>query len=217
MPLPRRGRSRQRGFSLLVVFLLLSVMVGVAAMLLLTAQTDLQVTGQDREASTAFYAAESAVAFAKDFLTTQAPPVGPSPWSALLQSNQVQLCQPCNFNVPACAVVGSEPGVVPRANQPWVAYDLNAPAQTFFRFCVHNNALDSTYTLVANAGDTVDGDGILAVEAYGRGPGGSISRITVEVQAATGNSAVGGRAMRTGNAAGNAGGGSAVANSQGSF
>ena len=54
-----------------------------------TTQTDLQVAGQDREAATAFYAAEAGVAFAKDWLATQNLAQGAGAFSAILQSGAI--------------------------------------------------------------------------------------------------------------------------------
>jgi Tfp pilus assembly protein PilX len=61
-------RRRDRGFSLLLVFMLITAMVGVAATVILSAQQDLSSAGHERETLQAFYAAEYGVAAAKDFL-----------------------------------------------------------------------------------------------------------------------------------------------------
>jgi hypothetical protein len=54
--------ARQRGFSLMVVFLLVTVMVALAGTVALSTQADLSTAGQGRESRTAFYAAEYALA-----------------------------------------------------------------------------------------------------------------------------------------------------------
>lgn len=196
----RRAASPQRGFSLIVVFLLVAAMVGIAGIVMMSARTDLQVAGQDRENQSAFYAAETGIAFGKDFLASQNPQPIAGPWTALLGSGNVALCRRCDQNNPPCAAIGSQPGATPQTA--WVNYD---PARlSNFRFCVHNNALDPNYMSAVPTGDTVDGDGIITIEGYGRvdgGRGGS-TRLTVDVSAVVGNTATGAYAVRGGNATG---------------
>jgi Tfp pilus assembly protein PilX len=62
--------SRQRGFTIAIVFILMLVMVGVAGGTLFLAQAGLSTVGQDREQAMAFYAAEYAAAEAKAFLAS---------------------------------------------------------------------------------------------------------------------------------------------------
>src|SRR5437773_10139221 len=62
LSLAHRARMRQRGFSLMVVFLLVMVMVALAGTVALSTQADLSTAGQGREARTTFYAAEYALA-----------------------------------------------------------------------------------------------------------------------------------------------------------
>ena len=197
---PRHKHAHQRGFSLIIVFLLMAMMVGIAGIVMMSAKTDLQVSGQDRENQSAFYAAETAVAFGKDFLTTQNPqPIG-GPWTALLQSDNLALCQRCNANNPPCAVLGSQPGATPIGA--WIPYD--AARGSDYRFCVHNNALDPNYMTAVPTGDTVDGDGLVTIEGYGQVQGGrgGATRLTVDVQALTGNVQTGAYGVRGGGATG---------------
>jgi len=161
-------RNRQRGFSLIVVFLLIVVMVGVAAALLVTTQGDLQVAGQDREAANAFYGAEAGIAFAKDWLAQQ-PILGS--WNSVLQSGAVQLCTPTG---------GAKPGTLPQAGQAAVVYD--AQRGTTYRWCVHNNAGDPNYVGNPPTGDTTDSDGAIAIESYGYSAEGTASHLYVEVR-----------------------------------
>ena len=150
MPNDCSPRNRQRGFTLIVIFLLVILMVGMAATVLMSSQTDLQIAGQDRESTIAFYAAETGIAYGKDWLSANshgAP--GPSAWNAILNSNVAQLCGP-NPNL-------YQPGVVPQTlRQP---YDFNAPQQIFYNFCIHNNPLDPSWA--GGFGSKVDGDGVI--------------------------------------------------------
>jgi hypothetical protein len=141
------GRRRDRGFSLLVVFMLIIVMVGVAATVILSTQQDLSVAGQDREALQAFYAAEYAVAQAKDFLAgaaaadgiTQASFAAGGGWTPILaQLNAAGVAQGCASGPLAATPrmawsdFGGGAFVVGNGNVRW-------------RFCIHNNADDVAY------------------------------------------------------------------------
>lgn len=64
-----RGATRgQRGFSLVIVFLLLTMMAAAAMAVLLSARTDVRVSGHDRLNSVAFYSAEAGLAYAKGYI-----------------------------------------------------------------------------------------------------------------------------------------------------
>jgi hypothetical protein len=64
----RRTSKGQRGFSLVIVFLLLSMMAAAALAVLLSARTDIRVSGHDRLNSVAFYSAEAGLAYAKGYV-----------------------------------------------------------------------------------------------------------------------------------------------------
>jgi hypothetical protein len=162
--------TRQRGFSMIVVFLLLTVMVALAATVLLVTQGDLRSTGQDRVAVESFYGAEAAVAYGKEFLYGRANGVGAGAWSALLSSGVPELCAPGGGSAPGTAPVGAPQ-----------SYD--AGRSITFQFCLHDNAMDPNYFGNKPTGDTTDGDGIIAIEGYGFGPDGAKSHVSVEVKA----------------------------------
>jgi Tfp pilus assembly protein PilX len=169
------GSSRQRGFSLIVVFLLVIVMVGIATTVLVSTQADLQVAGVDRESSQTFYAAEAGIAWAKDWLSAQPVGTGSTAWSGLLASDAVQLCLP---------TTGAAPGIAPKSGQvsvPYYATPSGAPPLTSYQWCVHNNSADPNYQKNPPTGDTADSDGILAIESYGYGPNNATTRLYVEV------------------------------------
>jgi len=73
----KRARKRiQRGFSLIVIFLLLALMAAAATAVLLATRTDTRVSGRHRETTLAFFSAEAGIAYGKAFLTTQWAPAG---------------------------------------------------------------------------------------------------------------------------------------------
>jgi Tfp pilus assembly protein PilX len=175
-------RHRQRGFTLIIIFLLIILMVGVAATVMLSSQTYLGISGQDREATVAFYAAETAVAYAKDLLRAVGPQTsGNGAWTPTLTPATAPtwrgvsaLCiNPPSANAPATT---PNPAATP------VVFD--SVTNSRFTFCIHNNALDSNFAL-NSTGATTDSDGIIGIEAYGYGGNGQVSHISVEFQASS--------------------------------
>ena len=173
---PGHRRNRQRGFSLIVVFLLILVMVGVSAAVMLSTQGDLQVSGHDREAVSALYAAEAGAAWGQNLIYGYASPVKDTAWDAMLKSVGAITAAFCVVPLgggnpptalPVAAAVAFTPGSNngPAPGAP-VLYD---PARlVYFQWCVHNNASDKTYTPPgAAAGNTADKDNIVTIESWG--------------------------------------------------
>ncbi|MCU1277202.1 MAG: hypothetical protein JWM53_748 [bacterium] len=179
-------RRRDRGFSLLVVFMLIIVMVGVAATVILSTQQDLSVAGQDRESLQAFYAAEHAVAQAKDFLAgaaaahgiTQASFAAGGGWTAILaQVNAAGATQGC-----ATGPTNATP------RMPWSDFSgaggafATAAGNVRWRWCIHNNADDVAYLDPGGAAppgcagkngdvcDERDPSHLITIEAWGAFP-----------------------------------------------
>ncbi len=167
--------AQQQGFTLIVVFMIMIAMISVAAAVMVTTQGDLRVAGQDRQAAAAFYAAEAGDAFARDWLAKQNVGLGAGAFTALLQSGALQLCAPGN---------GSAPGTVPKTAQGMVSFDSDRGSQ--YQYCIHNNADDAAYANSPSTGDSVDSDGIVAIESYGYAPNGAANHVTVSVRAALG-------------------------------
>jgi Tfp pilus assembly protein PilX len=177
-PRPFR-RRRDRGFSLLIVFMLMIVMVGTAATVILSTQQDLSIAGQDREALQAFYAAEYAVAAAKDTIASKQSDYWASAtgWTPLLSSGIDQLCAPS-------ASPTTTPGTAPTSNNTWqdflggtawVNADSHSGAtsgpRVQYRWCVHNDFEDVNYAVPVKTtpGDTNDDtSNLIVIEGYGR-------------------------------------------------
>lgn len=168
-------RRRDRGFSLLVVFLLMIVMVGAAATVILSTQQDLSVAGQDREALQAFYAAEYAVAAAKDAIAAKESTYWSSAtgWTPLLSSGIDELCAPS-------ASPTTTPGTAPRTQNGWKDFFggtawVNAESggsgsgpRVQYRWCVHNDAEDRGYANASATADTTDdASHVITIEGYG--------------------------------------------------
>ena len=72
----REHKRRHKGFSLIVIFLLLALMAAAATAVLLASRTDTRISGRHRESTLAFFSAEAGIAYGKAFLTTQWQPTG---------------------------------------------------------------------------------------------------------------------------------------------
>jgi type II secretory pathway pseudopilin PulG len=145
----RARRRRDRGFSLLVVLMLITVMAGVAGTVILSTQQDLSAAGQDREALAAFYAAEDGVAQAKAWLAARpAKDDGAAGgWTAILGELD---------SAPEGCAGGT------RARRDWTPLD----ASTRFTFCIHNDANDAAF-VDPSGGDERDPRHVITIEAWG--------------------------------------------------
>lgn len=204
----RRRPARERGFTLIIVFLIIIVMVGIASAVMLSTQGDLQVSGHDRESATALYAAEAGVASAEwwmyrfpvlntaKFLNSGAPGITVGAWHTLMSANgggpKAMLCvNPAGapvtsppMGLPIAAAVPYTAGAGPPFPGTPVTYD--GTRQAVFQWCVHNNALDPLYRLTPASPtcllpDYCDGDNIITIESWGYGPNGASSHISVDV------------------------------------
>lgn len=169
MPLQRT--HRQRGFSLIIVFLIIVMLIGIGGAAILSTQTDLAVAGRDREAAVSLYAAEAGIAFGKDWLFGKASGTGAGAWNSVLTSAGKYLCVPGD---------GTAPGTVPNGLNTPTSYD--APRGSSYVFCFHNNALDPNYFLLPPTGDTTDGEGVIVIESYGYGPANARTHLTAEIR-----------------------------------
>ncbi len=156
--------------------MLIIVMVGAAATVMLSTQQDLSVAGQDREALESFYAAEYAVAQAKDYIASLTTVfwggAGPG-WTPLLSSGIVQLCAPKGVASPPTA-----PGTQLQATNPYNnAWSIPTPAtgtnvfaigtnSVQWAWCVHNDAEDINYIDSTKDTGGVTGDNNDANDAY---------------------------------------------------
>jgi type II secretory pathway pseudopilin PulG len=172
-------RRRQRGFSLLVVFMLIIVMVGAAAAVMLSTQQDLSVSGQDREQLQAFYAAEYAIAMAKDYLAANSATVFASKgWGDLLGSTNPYVCPfdtPTQPTAPTRALPSDDTN--PWNDFPGTFYVTGAAAgaaKAQYRFCFANDPDDINFadandgTIARNGNTTDDANRLLTIQGYGQ-------------------------------------------------
>jgi Tfp pilus assembly protein PilX len=172
------GRRRdQRGFSLVILFLIILVMVGIAAGVMVTTQGDLQVSGHEREAKVAYYAAQAGLAMAETYLLTKA--AGGS-WTGYLSSGDARLCGPVSAGTP------TKPPNCPAATNPRDC-TFDTTRQACVQYCFHNNSIDPHYldSGLTGSGDINDADNKITVEAWGfapNSPNGATSHLVMDVR-----------------------------------
>lgn len=174
--------------------MLVIVMIGVAAAVILSTQEDLAVSGQDREALTAFYAAEYGVAQAKDWLAGKVKAQWPggaqtfTDWGPILaQVTPAGVTQGCTtvggvVKFPVTARMSPQDyNGLNGATGPTDVFTLG-PGNVMWTYCIHNNADDVAYLDTAgNAGapcngatgdncDARDALHLLTIDAWGYFP-----------------------------------------------
>lgn len=200
---PGPGR-RQGGFSLIAVFLLMTVMMAVAGAVLLGARTDVQITGHEREQAIALYAAEAGAAHARAFLAASGAFDPSTRWSGLLARCRAEETGGCSAacregSDPAgcctpsgCAILSGS--VLKFCTEPdLVVRDGGVGA------CPHDKVVDASYVVWfydnrddANASgaagtDVTDTDSLVVIHSVGRGP--NSARAVLDVGVSHGASA----------------------------
>ncbi|MDB4965325.1 MAG: hypothetical protein JWN44_1014 [Myxococcales bacterium] len=120
--------------------MLMIVMVGAAATVILSTQQDLSVAGGDREGLQAFYAAEYAVAVAKDYLGGNVLALWNSGtgWTPLLRSGIKELCGA--NSVPISTNTWNE-----FKGSTFYTAGTSGGAKVQYRWCVRNDPDDLAY------------------------------------------------------------------------
>jgi Tfp pilus assembly protein PilX len=161
MTSPRLRRDPERGNSLLLALIVMSSLATLGSLTVVSVQSSLKASTNDRSGSIATYAAESGGAIAIEFLRTNYVEVA-NYWSAYTHPKNLTI------EVPAFASNGAQPG---NPANPFSA-DLNA----WFNVEILNNRDDPNF----NTG--TDGDGQLIIRSTGHGPQGSVAIIEWEVR-----------------------------------
>lgn len=179
-PRPSRARDRQRGNTLLIALIVMSALATLGSLTVVSVQSSLKTSTNDRAQAIAMYAAESGAAVAMDYLRTRwsqdfkdgwKPPIPvptASPWS-----NYVA---PPGFFL-ATAIPGNN--VPPEDPSSLFTKDQNAS----FQIQLLNNRDDPGYTAPFDLGNRInDQDGRIIIRSTGHGPQGSLAIIEWEVQ-----------------------------------
>jgi len=158
-------RDRQRGNSLLLALIVLSALATLGSLTVVSVQSSLKTSTNERSQAVAMYAAESGAAIAMDFLRTNFVPV--KGWSAYVTpSNDPN--QIVALGTPTLPSSGAQPGT---ADNPFSA-DQNA----WYSVKILNNRNDPGFA------DGTDTDGQVIIQSTGNGPQGSVAIIEWEVQ-----------------------------------
>jgi Tfp pilus assembly protein PilX len=166
---PRPPRDRQRGNSLLLALIVMSALATLGSLTVVSVQSSLKTSTNDRSQSIALHAAESGGAAAMDMLrgpTAYDPALG---WS--------QFVAPNGAFVPVTAAQLPSSGALPGTANNLFSNDLNA----WYSVEIYNNRDDPGYGAAAG---TNDQDGIVIIRSTGHGPQGSLSILEWEVQRA---------------------------------
>lgn len=172
---PRPPRNPQRGNSLLLALIVMSALATLGSFTVVSMQSSLQLSTNDRAQAIAMYAAESGAAVAMDFLRKNFDASGTFPfsgatsWSAYCTANNQSLMDMSTV-IPSSDAL---PGDVAGRN----LFDRDQNA--WFHIDILNNRSDESYT---NNTPNCDSDGILIIRSTGHGPQGSLAIIEWEIQ-----------------------------------
>lgn len=163
-PHPPRVRDRQRGNSLLIALVVMSALATLGSLTVVSVQSGLQASTNDRNQAIATYAAESGAAVTMDYLRNH--------WlSANAWGNYVTRK---NGGIAMTAIPGND--VPPEDPTSLFTKEQNA----WFDIRLLNNTDDPGYD--APDFGTNDQDGRIIIHATGHGPQGSVAIIEWEVQ-----------------------------------
>ena len=159
----RPHRDPERGNSLLLALIVMSSLATLGSLTVVSVQSSLKASTNDRSGSIATYAAESGGAMAIEYLRTNYVEGG-AYWSAYTHQKNLVI------EVPAFPANGAQPG---NPANPFTA-DQNA----WFNVEILNNRDDPSFDLAIGS----DGDGQLIIRSTGHGPQGSVAIIEWEVR-----------------------------------
>ena len=172
---PRPPRDPERGNSLLLALIVMSALATLGSLTVVSMQSSIQMSTNDRAQTIAMYAAESGAAVAMDFLRKSFDASGTAPYNATTTWGDY-----CTANneapVDMSTVISSSdarPGDAAHHN-------LFGPDQNaWFHIDILNNRDDPGY---GTNPPNCDNDGILIIRSTGHGPGGSLAIIEWTVQ-----------------------------------
>jgi hypothetical protein len=171
MSAPRPPRDRQRGNSLLLALIVMSALATLGSLTVVSTQSSLKTTTNDRSQAIAMYAAESGAAVAMNFLRnhfTSTPGTQYSSWSAYLKRGNLNVVSVPTTDIPSNDVLPGLPNNL-----------FDADQNAWFDIQFYNNRNDP---LFAAPDAQCDGDGRLIIRTTGHGPQGSIAILEWEVQ-----------------------------------
>jgi hypothetical protein len=172
-PLP--PRDPQRGNSLLLALIVMSALATLGSLTVVSMQSSIQLSTNDRAQAIALYAAESGAAVAMDFLRRNFDPSGAfsafaSSWSTYCTANNSLPLVDMHQYIPSSDALPGDPG-----HNNLFDGDQNA----WFHIDILNNRDDQGFTTNTSTCDT---DGILIIRSTGHGPQSSVAILEWTVQ-----------------------------------
>jgi type II secretory pathway pseudopilin PulG len=168
MTAERAPRDRQRGNSLLLALIVMSVLATLGSLTVISVQSSLKTSTNDRSETIARYAAESGAAVAMDFLRRNF--LQGAGWSAYVQPNN-EPTKVVPLGTPDLPSSGALPGTLDNL----FSIDQNA----WYSVEILNNRNDPGFAAASGSNDT---DGQVVIRSTGHGPQGSVAIIEWEVQ-----------------------------------
>ncbi|HEX8109906.1 MAG TPA: hypothetical protein VF516_19380 [Kofleriaceae bacterium] len=166
---PRPRRDPERGNSLVLALIVMSALATLGSLTVVSMQSSIQLSSNDRFQTIAMYAAESGAAVTMDFLRRNfvITSTGSTSWSNYVVPNNTPPLVNMSALIPSCdALPGTPNNLFDRDQNAWFHIDLL------------NNRDDPSFT-VGGANDT---DGKVIIRSTGHGPQGALAIIEWEVQ-----------------------------------
>jgi hypothetical protein len=167
----RSPRDRQRGNSLLLALIVMSALAALGSLTVVSTQSSLKTSTNDRSQTIAMYAAESGAVVAMNFLRSHFNPATTnafSDWSAYLKQANNNVVSVPTTDIPSNQVLPGLPNNLFSADQ-----------HAWFDIQFYNNRNDPRFL---QPDGQCDGDGRLIIRTTGHGPQGSVAIIEWEVQ-----------------------------------
>lgn len=167
---PRPPRDRERGNSLLLALIVMSALATLGSLTVVSTQSNLKTSTNNRAQTIAMYAAESGAAVAMDFLGANFNNTGAGApgWSAFVTPSNGAAAPISNALIPSNDALPGTPN------------NLFSPEQrAWFEIMLLNNRNDAGFNGVT---PPLDQDGRIIIRSTGHGPQGSVAIIEWEIQ-----------------------------------
>lgn len=168
---PRPRRDPQRGNSLLLALIVMSALATLGSLTVVSMQSSIQMSTNDRAQTIALYAAESGASVtmaALRNLFNPAPTPGWTAWSNYLSANNTP---PYPDITPLVPSSGARPGSAQNL--------FNRDQNAWYEIVLLNNRDDPSFGVGTGTNDT---DGIVIIRSTGHGPQGSLAIVEWAVQ-----------------------------------
>jgi hypothetical protein len=179
---PRPPRAPERGNSLLLALIVMSALATLGSLTVVSMQSSIQMSTNDRAATIALYAAESGAAVAMDFLRKNfdVDPAGKTTWSSYVVSRNEEPLVDMSKLILSSGAPDMSKLILSSGAHPGNAKNLFGPDQNaWFEIAILNNPDDPAFGTGTGANET---DGRVIIRSTGHGPQGSLAIIEWEIQ-----------------------------------